>query len=134
MEGEHAERESDMPSKQKRTRLEKLQNSWTKATAEERVGFLAWLRQANGLGGPQYPSLGTPPIASGRYLLPSAIARIRAIMAKRGLSPADLMVEIGFEAADPSLARALAGNASLRLSVVAALEVWLVAHAPTDAP
>lgn len=124
-----------MPSKQKRTRLEKLQNSWTKATAEERVGFLAWLQQANGLvGDPRYPLLGTPPIASGRYLLPSAIARIRAIMAKRSLSPADVMVEIGFEAADPSLARALAGNASLRLSVVAALEIWLVAHAPTDAP
>ncbi|MBW8300372.1 MAG: hypothetical protein K0M60_12290 [Hydrogenophaga sp.] len=118
-----------MPTKQKRTRLEKLQNSWTKATAEERLRFLAWLRQADSSGDALGPSLGTPPIASGRYLLPSAITRIRVIMAKRSLSPADVMAEIGFEPDDPSLARALDGNASLRLAVVAALEIWLVANA-----
>lgn len=117
-----------MPSKQKRTRLEKLQNSWTKATAEERFGFLAWLRQPDAAGDTAGLSLGTPPIASGRYLLPSAIARIRAVMDARCLAPADVMAEIGFEPDDPSLARALDGNASLRLAVVAALELWLVAN------
>lgn len=132
-EAEHAEPESDMPSKQKRTRLEKLQNSWTKATAEERFQFLVWLRQANISGDASNPSLCAPPIASGRYLLPSAIARIRAVMADRGLAPADVMVEIGFEMDDPSLARALDGNASLRLAVVAALEIWLVANSSAAA-
>ena len=117
-----------MPSKPKRTRLEKLQNSWTKATVEERFEFLAWLRQPDGSGDAPGLTLGTPPIASGRYLLPSAITRIRAIMAERSLAPADVMREIGFEPDDPSLARALDGKASLRLAVVAALETWLVAN------
>lgn len=127
-EGEHAEPESDMPSKQKRTRLEKLQNSWMKATAEERFGFLCWLRQTDAAGDALGLSFATPPIASGRYLLPSAIARIRAIMAERSLCPADVMTEIGFEPDDPALARALDGNASLRLAIVAALEIWLIVN------
>lgn len=119
-----------MPSKPKRTRLEKLQNSWTKASVEERVRFLVWLRQqdgqTDGAGAGLSDLPGFAPIASGRYLLPSAIGRIRTRMAERGLSAADLMAEIGFERDDPSLARALEGNASLRLSVVAALESWLI--------
>ncbi|MBV2185726.1 MAG: hypothetical protein KUL88_14435 [Rhizobium sp.] len=117
-----------MPSKQKRTRLEKLQNSWTKATVEERCQFLAWLRPAGMSGDASHPSINVPPIASGRYLLPSAVARIRSIMAERGLTTADVMTEIGFEPDDPSLSRALDENASLRLSVVSALEFWLVAQ------
>lgn len=119
-----------MTSKPKRTRLEKLQNSWTKATVEERVRFLVWLRQQNDEPGEGHGDLsslaGFAPITSGRYLLPSAISRIRMRMAERGLSAADLMAELGFERDDPSLARALEGNASLRLAVVAALEGWLL--------
>lgn len=126
-----------MPSKPKRTRLEKLQNSWTKASVEERVRFLVWLRQQDDQAGGAGTGLGDlsgfAPIASGRYLLPSAISRIRARMAERGLSAADLMAEIGFERDDPSLARALEGNASLRLAVVAALEGWLIStRSPVD--
>jgi hypothetical protein len=124
---------SHMPITQKRTRLEKLQNSWTKATAEERVQFLTWLRQADASGDASVRSLAVPPIASGRYLLPSAISRIRTIMAVRGLAPADVMVEIGFDRNDPSLARAFEENASLRLSLVAALESWLIANSSPSA-
>lgn len=126
-----------MPSKPKRTRLEKLQNSWSKASVEERVRFFVWLRQQDDQAGGAGTGLGGSPdfapIASGRYLLPSAISRIRARMAERGLSAADLMAEIGFERDDPSLARALEGNASLRLAVVAALEGWLIStRSPVD--
>ena len=117
-----------MPSKQKRTRLEKLQNSWTKATVEERCQFLAWLRSAGMSGDDSDLSINVPPIASGRYLLPSPVVRIRSIMAERGLTTADVMTEIGFEPDDPSLSRGLDENASLRLSIVAALELWLVAQ------
>ncbi|MBW8283536.1 MAG: hypothetical protein K0M55_08035 [Rhizobium sp.] len=117
-----------MPSKQKRTRLEKLQNSWTKATVEERYQFLAWLRQDSALGkSPDFSNVVTP-IASGRYLLPSAVTRIRVLMAERGLTAGDVMAEIGFAPDDPSLARALDEKASLRLSVVAALQIWLTAN------
>lgn len=125
---EPAEPESDMPSKQKRTRLEKLQNSWTKATVDERYQFLAWLRQDSASGASPGLSNLVTPIASGRYLLPSAVTRIRVLMAERGLTAGDVMAEIGFEPDDPSLARALDETASLRLSVVAALEIWLSAN------
>lgn len=117
-----------MPSKQKRTRLEKLQNSWTKATVEERYQFLAWLRQESASGNAPDLSNVVTPIASGRYLLPSAVTRIRVLMAERGLTAGDVMAEIGFAPDDPSLARALDENASLRLSVVAALQIWLTAN------
>ena len=69
------------------------------------------------------------PIASGRYLLPSAIAEIKAIMAQRRLKPGDIMQEIGFPPDDRSLAHALVRGASLRLAVIAALETWLRTNA-----
>lgn len=128
---EPAEPESDMPSKQKRTRLEKLQNSWEKATVEERNQFLAWLRQDSPAGASPDLTTVVTPIASGRYLLPSAVTRIRVLMAKRGLTAGDVMAEIGFEPDDHSLTRALDENASLRLAIVAALELWLSAHSST---
>ncbi|MCY1250011.1 hypothetical protein D9M72_635990 [compost metagenome] len=68
------------------------------------------------------------PIASGRYLLPSTIARIKAIMAKHRLKPDDVMREMGFLSDGQPLARALARNASLRLAVIAGLEAWLRTH------
>jgi hypothetical protein len=114
--------------KPKRTRLEKLKNSWTKATESERDAFLAWLAATNALPAittvPHSRSEETP-IASGRYLLPSAIAEIKAITARRQLTPEDVMREMGFTSDGRPLARALSRNASLRLAVIAALERWL---------
>lgn len=123
--------------KAQRTRLEKLKNSWAKATAGEREGFLTWLTISGALPAVSAPSpvaAAAPlppagaPIASGRYLLPSTITRIRAIMAKRRLKPDDVMAEMGFLSDGQALARALAKNASLRLAVIAGLEMWLRAH------
>ncbi|RVG05471.1 hypothetical protein CN234_24975, partial [Sinorhizobium meliloti] len=71
------------------------------------------------------PQPAETPIANGRYLLPSAIAEIRTIMARRGLKPDDVMAELGFPPDGRPLARALTRNASLRLSVIAGLEAWL---------
>lgn len=116
-----------------RTRLEKLQNSWTKASAAEREAFLRWLGTQNegemtSLQADKDPTPAThasSAIASGRYLLPEAITDIRAIMNQRRLRPNDIMAEMGFAADDMSLTRALAKGASLRLSVIAALDTWL---------
>lgn len=119
--------------KPKRSRLEKLKNSWTKATDSERDAFLLWLAAAGALpASPTAPGSrsqgarpGGMPIASGRYLLPSAIAQIKAIMARRRLTPEDVMDEMGFAGDGRALAHALGRNASLRLAVIAALERWL---------
>ncbi|WEX88916.1 hypothetical protein PZN02_001444 [Sinorhizobium garamanticum] len=123
--------------KPERTRLDKLKNSWAKATDNERDAFLSWLT-ARGARSTTAAHSSTPspsasaveaPIASGRYLLPSAIAEIKAIMARRRLKPDDVMQEIGFPPGDHSLAHALARGASLRLAVIAALEAWLRTNA-----
>lgn len=116
-----------------RTRLDKLKNSWTKATDSERDAFLSWLTASGALSTTAarsfvpWPSASAveAPIASGRYLMPSAVAEIKAIMTKRRLKPGDVMQEIGFPPDDHSLAHALARGASLRLAVIAALETWL---------
>ncbi|MEI2299191.1 hypothetical protein [Ensifer sp. MJa1] len=119
--------------KDERTRLDKLKNSWNKASSGERQAFLAWLG-TNGVdqvtdkdtGSETQPSRRTQPgIASGRYLLPETVTEIRAIMNRRRMRPNAIMAEMGFPADDMSLTRALAKGASLRLSVIAALEVWL---------
>lgn len=120
--------------KPQRTRLEKLKNSWAKATPGEREGFLTWLTISGALpAGSVSPASAPPlpagaPIASGRYLLPSTITRIRAIMARRRVKPDDIMAEMGFLSDGQSLARALSRNASLRLAVIAGLEAWLRTH------
>ncbi|AWM26845.1 hypothetical protein N181_15055 [Sinorhizobium fredii USDA 205] len=124
--------------KPERSRLDKLKNSWAKATDAERDAFLSWLaargarRSSPTLASspslapsPSSPRQAETPIASGRYLLPSTIAEIEVIMAQRRLTPQDVMHEMGFAAEDRALAGALARGASLRLSVIAALEGWL---------
>lgn len=110
-----------MSKKPKRSRLQKLQHSWEKASPLEREDFLGWL-QAPGVG---VSSGSTAPIASGRYLTPSTIARIKAKMAARGVSADDVMNALGFPTDGVLLRRALENNASLRLVVVAALATWL---------
>ena len=67
-------------------------------------------------------------IANGRYLLPSTIARVEAVMRARSLSPTSVMAELGFSPRDTSLTRALAMKAALRLSVIAELTLWLRAN------
>ncbi|MQW89835.1 hypothetical protein [Sinorhizobium saheli] len=122
--------------KPERTRLEKLKNSWLKASDAERDGFLAWLAATGALPpADAAPSTVCPadllaaPIASGRYLLPATVAAIRSIMARRRLKADEVMAELGFPPDGRPLARALTRNASLRLSVIAALEPWLKRNA-----
>lgn len=122
-----------MPPKPKRNRLEKLQHSWAKASSQQRYEFLKWLAASqdgnDGNGITATDMIARIPIASGRYLLPSAVVRIRAIMTARSLSAEAVMTELGFEEDRDALSRALSEGASLRLAVVAALENWLLAHA-----
>ncbi|PZU81536.1 MAG: hypothetical protein DI528_21300 [Shinella sp.] len=125
-----------MSAKPKRNRLEKLQNSWVKASAQQRYEFLQWLATSsdgsNGNGLAATDMIARIPIASGRYLLPSAVIRIRAVMTARSLSAEAVMAELGFEEDRNALSRALSEGASLRLAVVAALENWLLAHAEPE--
>lgn len=119
--------------KDERTRLDKLKNSWAKASPVERDAFLNWLG-SNGVmeipashteNDPAPPARQASAIASGRYLLPETIAEICAVMNRRRIRPNDIMAEMGFAGDGMSLTRALTKGASLRLSVIAALETWL---------
>ncbi|MCJ7994937.1 hypothetical protein J5N58_13790 [Rhizobium cremeum] len=124
-----------MSRKSKRNRLQKLQNSWEKASEQQRYAFLQWLGGATHVSDGDMAGeanitglLSGSPIASGRYLMPSSVARIRAIMAARSLSASEVMAEIGFEEDGTALERALSEGACLRLAIVAALQKWLVAN------
>ncbi|MBR0557249.1 hypothetical protein J5J10_16295 [Ciceribacter sp. L1K23] len=109
-----------------RTRLEKLQRSWTKASGEERRQFLEWIgHRSSG----EAPATAADPIASGRYLTPRTISRVRIALAQRSMTLADLSTELGLRPGDLSLARAFARNASLRLRLIEALQQWLEDHA-----
>ncbi|KPF47464.1 hypothetical protein [Rhizobium sp. AAP43] len=132
-----------MSKKSKPNQLKKLLKAWSGAEPEERRAFLdlvaAETRATAAAGdlvalpaGLQEPAMveehgptGETLIANGRYLLPSTIARMEAVMRRRRLTPSAVMGELGFSARDPSLARALAMKAALRLAVVKALEIWL---------
>lgn len=111
-----------------RTRLQKLKNSWKKASPKERQEFLNWLTAEGQTAPPlqdRSSSLPDAPIANGRYLLPQTIQRMEAIMTARGITPAHVMQDMGFGTNDRSLLRAMARKTCLRLKVIEALEHWL---------
>lgn len=110
----------------KPTPAEKLLKAWGKANPQEREQFLMQIGASrNASHAAQITVETTSLIANGRYLLPQTIRRIEAIMATRKLSPTHVMKEAGFPSEGRSFTRALARNASLRLVVIAALEIWL---------
>ena len=125
-----------MSKKEKPSPLKKLLKAWSAAGPEDRQAFLdlvsAEVRARK--PAPATPALEPVPedaanlIANGRYLLPSTIERVEAVMRARQLSPSGVMAELGFSSRDASLTRALAMKAALRLSVIAALADWLAAH------
>ncbi len=133
-----------MSKKAKPTPLTKLLKAWSGASPEERQAFLDLVTaEVRAKGEPARPAtaiaLESPApdpvaaehetlIANGRYLLPSTIARVEAVMRARGLSPTAVMAELGFSPRDTSLTRALAMKAALRLSVIAELALWLRAN------
>ncbi|MCJ8518683.1 hypothetical protein ABID21_001568 [Pseudorhizobium tarimense] len=123
-----------MPKKQKhrdedareqdaeRPRLEKLRKTWSKASEEERAEFLRTLPRDQVMFFPQGEA---PLVANGRYLLQSTKARVQRIMVKRNVRPDEIASEMGFSGEGTALARALIRDASLRLSMVRALALWL---------
>lgn len=126
-----------MSKKQKATPLEKLEKAWRKASPPERQTFLQSLGLPGGAlpeTGPQTPAQADrtdpPLIANGRYLLPSTVLRVAGVMRRRALSPDQVMEEIGFGPDGRPLLRALARGASLRLSVIAGLVLWLDRNDP----
>jgi hypothetical protein len=139
-----AKRKPVMSKKAKPTPLTKLLKAWTGASPEERQAFLdlvtAEVRAKGEKAEAVVAKTAESPIpdpapadhetliANGRYLLPSTIARVEAVMRARSLSPTAVMAELGFSARDTSLTRALAMKAALRLSVIAELAFWLRAN------
>lgn len=104
------------------TRLAKLKKAWMKASDEERHVFLAQVQASRML----WPDRQEPRmIANGRYLFPSTISRIEGIIVRRGIRPETIAGEIGKSGEGHALTRALVRGASLRLSIVRALAVWL---------
>lgn len=129
-------RKPDMSKKEKPSPLKKLLKAWMSAGPEERQAFLDLVSaemRARGAdpvsqAAEQIPEDAAALIANGRYLLPSTIERVEAVMRARKLSPSGVMAELGFSSRDASLTRALAMKAALRLSVIAALANWLARH------
>lgn len=126
-----------MSKKEKPSPLKKLLKAWMSAGPEDRQAFLDLVSaeaRARGTGTETVPAAEPVPedaaalIANGRYLLPSTIERVEAVMRARKLTPSGVMAELGFSGRDASLTRALAMKASLRLSVIAALADWLAQH------
>jgi hypothetical protein len=112
-----------------RSRLQKLKNSWKKAQEHERRDFCSWMLAREPLNCPTGEAASHQAfIANGRYLLPQTIVRMEAIMTERGMTPAEVMRDMGFGTNDRSLLKAMARKAALRLKVVAALEQWLLEH------
>jgi exo-beta-1,3-glucanase (GH17 family) len=111
----------------KSTPVEKLLKAWGKANAQERAQFLDKIGASRPVTDPTVATGPTaaPLIANGRYLLPQTIRRIESIMASRKISPAQVMTEVGFPSEGRPFTRALARNTSLRLAVIAALDIWL---------
>lgn len=111
--------------KKPRTRLHELKNAWSKSSNSERKDFLAWMTKTGAL------PTGTPStsISTGRYLLPTTIARIAQIKTKRGMTAGDIMGEMGFSKLDASLGNALLNGHRLHPKVIEALEKWLTANA-----
>ena len=114
-----------------RTRVQKLKNSWKKASPKERQEFATWLTLAGDIALPtqgSHSAFSNAPIANGRYLLPQTISRMEAIMTAQGMTPADVMQDMGFGANDRTLLRAMARKTCLRLKVIEALARWLRSH------
>lgn len=115
-----------------RSQLQKMKNAWKKAQDNERQAFSDWLST-------QQPAAFTPPaapttrplIANGRYLLPKTIFDIETIMKARGMTPSDVMQEMGFGHNDRTLLKAMARKTSLRLKVIEALGQWIESHKDT---
>lgn len=123
-----------MPKKIKRSPLEKLLKHWERASAKDRLQFLA-TTQAEGAR-PGLPEASAPVdmpdlpalIANGRYLLPDTVARIERIMIARRITPETIAQEIGFAGEGHALTRALVRQASLRLAIIAALRAWILVN------
>ncbi|WP_246697315.1 hypothetical protein [Rhizobium sp. G21] len=78
----------DKPEKSAEERLAKLLKAWNKAPDEARQAFLT------AIAGDIAPL--PEPIADGRYLTQSGIARIEAALKQRRMRPEQAMAEMGF--------------------------------------
>lgn len=108
--------------KKKRTRLQELQNAWTKSAATEKREFLRWIKGAASAA-PSAPLPG--PVAVDRLLLPWAKVRIREIMSRRRLRMGDTMAELGLNRGNGSLGLALNQNRRLQPAVIVVLKKWI---------
>lgn len=119
-----------MTRKEKANRLDKLRKHWHRASRQERLEFLrelGTLSDSPNLSADKFIPRDSKqePIADGRYLLPSAVNRIEAILRHRKIGPAELVAEIGFPEETMAMTKALVRGRSLRLMMISALAIWL---------
>lgn len=108
------------------SRLQDMKNAWTKATANGRKDFANWLKGSARASAT--PSSTTSIVDADRRLLPVSSTRITNIMQKRGISPGDMMRELGFSSHDQSVAQAIRNRNKLRPDVINGLTKWIQAN------
>lgn len=119
--------------RKKRTSLDLLKSSWTKASTAERDAFKAFI----GCTTPTVTSAPTStpvhvrspnsvasPTPGTRSLPPALKAAILEIMDRRRLKLGGVMREMGWDALDTSLGSALSRNTQLQDNLIADLEFW----------
>ena len=108
--------------KKPRTRLQEMKNAWLKASPTERDEFKGFI----GCTTSAAPTLlSAVPFSFDYRLSLPAVAQIRAIMLRRGMSMGAVMNELGFKRLNPSLGLALSQNSRLQPDMITALEKWI---------
>ncbi|WP_312806590.1 hypothetical protein [Agrobacterium cavarae] len=110
-----------------RTRLHELKNAWQKASAQERLEFLGWLKTTSGTSLHSSPQ---PVFTKDNYLEPWAKKRIGDIMQSRGITARSIRDQIGIPAKDTSLESAFRGSRILKRSTRDKIEQWLLSQPP----
>ena len=98
--------------KKPRTRLQEMKNAWSKAASSERDAFKVFIGCTAPPGAITVPP--TAPFSVDRKLSPHAIAQIKAIMLRRGMTMGAVMDELGFIRLNPSLGLALRQNTRMQ--------------------
>ncbi|WP_210321153.1 hypothetical protein [Aquibium microcysteis] len=111
------------------SRLQDMKNAWAKATDKERMDFINWIKRSGRVSvASSAPATSTPIVDADHRLSPASSARITNIIKKRGITPGDMMREMGLPSLDQSVARALRNGYKLRADVVNELTKWIQAN------
>lgn len=108
-----------------RTRLHELKNAWQKASAQERLDFVGWLKTTAGTSLYQSPK---SVFNKDNYLEPWAKKRMDEIIQSRGITARQIRDQIGIPTKDTSLESAFRGSRILKRSTRDKIEQWLLSQ------